>query len=207
MEETKIEKPKTEAPSFVPLGSLVAVEAQLSHVSDSCKNQILILGKKIKELEAKVESTSGNKNQLAVLRQRVEESSQVLKGEMMISRVQVEDGKRGTEKPRCGIESKQVDKEVLTKLEKVTKGIQSGLMAVGSKESLESLKDPAQLLQLVSLFDQFSELTSVIRLEQHASVTEAIEKSEQIDQEVDLELARPRKMLEAFGELVGVMGQ
>ena len=115
--------------------------------------------------------------------------------------------KGGTEKPRCGIESKQVDKEVLTKLEKVTNGIQSGLMAVGSKESLESLKDPAQLLQLVSLFDQFSELTSVIRLEQHASVTEAIEKSEQIDQEVDLELARPRKMLEAFGELVGVMGQ
>ena len=93
---------------------------------------------------------------------------------------------------------------MLTKLEKVTNGIQSGLMAVGSKESL---KDPAQLLQLVSLFDQFSELTSVIRLEQHASVTEAIEKSEQIDQEVDLELARPRKMLEAFGELVGVMGQ
>ena len=96
MEETKIEKPKTEAPSFVPLGSLVAaVEAQLSHVSDSYQNQILILAKKIKELEAEVKSTSGNKNQLAVLRQRAEESSQVLKGEMMISRVQVEDGKKG----------------------------------------------------------------------------------------------------------------
>ena len=71
------------------------MEAQISHVSDSHQNQILILAKKIKELEAKVESTSGNKNQLAVLRQRVEESSQVLKGEMMISRVQVEDGKGG----------------------------------------------------------------------------------------------------------------
>ena len=195
-------KPKTEAPSFVPSGSPVAA-VRLSSLMSLIRIRIKFsfIG------QGNQGNTSGNKNQLAVLRQRVEESSQVLKGEMMISRVQIEDGRRGTEKPRCGIESKQVDKEVLTKLEKVTKGIQSGLMAVGSKESLESLKDPAQLLQLVSLFDQFSELTSVIRLEQHASVTEAIEKSEQIDQEVDLELARPRKMLEAFGELVGVMGQ
>ena len=96
MEETKIEKPKTEAPSFVPLGSPVAaMDPQISYEVDSCKNQIVIMAKKIMELEAKFESTSGNKNQLAVLRQRVEESSQVLKGEMMISRVQVEDGKGG----------------------------------------------------------------------------------------------------------------
>ena len=71
------------------------MDPQISYEVDSCKNQIVIMAKKIKELEAEVKSTSGNKNQLAVLRQRVEESSQVLKGEMMISRVQVEDGKRG----------------------------------------------------------------------------------------------------------------
>ena len=76
------------------MGSPVAaIDPQISYEVDSHQNQILILATKIKELEAKFGSTSGNKNQLAVLRQRVEESSQVLKGEMMISRVQVEDGK------------------------------------------------------------------------------------------------------------------
>ena len=111
----------------------------------------------------------------------------------------------GKLKPRT--ESKRMDEELVTKLDVVTTGIQSCLTVLDSKEKLMNLKNPSQLLQLVSWFDQLSDVVSAIRLYQHASVAEAMKHDEQIDNEIDLEVLRPRQMLEAFGELVGVMGQ
>ncbi|MBK6381736.1 MAG: hypothetical protein IPF72_19570 [Chitinophagaceae bacterium] len=151
------------------------------------------MAKKNIELEKKFDSISGNKNQFAVLSQCIKESSQVLRGEMVCG------GGIGELKPRT--ESKRMDEELVTKLDVVTTGIQSCLTVLGSKEKLMNLENPSQLLQLVSWFDQLSDVVSAIRLYQHASVAEAMKHDEQIDNEIDLEVLRPRQMLEAFGEL------